>query len=163
MPNAIEAGKLTQFTTVLLYELLGKDALGPMLLISVAHNTGPWTSQKRCMITQVHILDGKHTILRMKAGNKYQYQGQKVSIYLDLTVDQQKQHATFSDIRDLLQKTKLKYGVVHPTKTLITFHNETRSFIFFFFYFLSPFLTAFTKKSMLGLIRVASHSIKTMT
>lgn len=71
LPNVIEAGKPTQFTTALLYESFGEDALGPMPLISVAHHIGPVAGRKRPMIIRVHSLDVKCTILRMKGEDKH--------------------------------------------------------------------------------------------
>ncbi len=122
-----------QFTTALLYELFGKDTLGPMPLISIAPCIGHAAGQKWPMISQVHSLDLKRTIFQMAAERgkegTLQSQGQKINIYPDLTADQWKQHAAFNEIRDLLWKTKLKYGIVHPAKMLITCNDETRSFM----------------------------------
>lgn len=131
LPKGIEDGKPTQFVNKLFYETFGQDALGPSPLINIAHRTGPVDHERRTMIARLNSFEVKRTILRMtseKGKQGLQYQGHRISIYPDMTSEQREQQASFNEVRALLRTTNLRYGIVQPTKLLITFNKKTYSF-----------------------------------
>ena len=83
------------------------------------------------MIARMHSTETKMIIQRLSSKKKgsLEYDGQKLSIYPDVPAELREQQAKFNEIRGLLRNTTIKYGVVHPAKLLITFNEETHSFL----------------------------------
>ena len=84
LKSGLEAGNPTDFTTNLLYELFGRELLGPPPLLSIAHRTGPTPATgSRCMIARLLNMQVKRTILRLASerGKDLKYQGHRLSIY----------------------------------------------------------------------------------
>lgn len=126
-----EAGNPTSFTTDLLYQLFGREKLGPPPLLCIAHRTGAVPARgSRCMIARLHSFEVKRTIQRLAAqmGKDLQFQGRKFSIYPDMSAETREQQAAYDDLKTLLRNTGLRYGVTYPAKMLITFQGHTHSF-----------------------------------
>lgn len=86
------------------------------------------------MITRLYSFEVRQRIIRLAVERRKQpdglkYRGHKISIFPDLTADQRKQQAVFDEIRAILRKTSIRYGVAYPAKLLITFGNRTHAFV----------------------------------
>ncbi|KAL7387987.1 hypothetical protein ABVT39_004839 [Epinephelus coioides] len=66
LPRGIEGSGATAFTSTLMYELFGEEALWPPPLVNIAHRTGSYNKDGiRCMITRMHSFDVRLTIQRL--------------------------------------------------------------------------------------------------
>lgn len=132
LPEGIEQGRPTSFVNELLIELFGKEELGLLPPANIAHRTGR-NKDSRCMITRLNSFETRQYIIRLAAAKRKKpeglmYRGHKISFFPDLTADQRKQQSAFDDLRAILRKTDLRYGVAYPAKMLITFKNKTHAF-----------------------------------
>lgn len=59
-----------------------------------------------------------------EAAGNLKFKGKKMHIYLDLSADVLKKRAAFKDVKDQLREVRVKYGLLHPCKLIVT-HQET--------------------------------------
>ena len=132
LPEGMEQGRPTSFVNEMLCELFGRDVFGSLPPVNIAHCTGR-NKDSRCVITKLNSFENRQRIICLAAEKKknpegLKYKGHNISIFPDLTIDQRKQQAAFDELRAILRKTDLRYGVAYPAKMLITFNNKTHSF-----------------------------------
>lgn len=128
LPEGVEAGNPTAFTTKLLYDLFGEE-IGPAPSISMAHRTGQVGKTSRCMIARLFSFEVKIKIIRRAAeSGSLTYNGKKISIYPDLSAEILKQRATSNQVRAELRRLKLRSGFIHPATLILTFNNSTHKF-----------------------------------
>ena len=129
VPDGAEAGNPTAFTTKLLLDLFGEEAVGPAPLISIAHRTGPARNGSRCMIARPHSFDTKRNIIGRAAGSRsLVYNGKEISIYPDLSAETVKQRASFNQVRAELRRLNLRSGFIHPSTLIFTYRDEAHKF-----------------------------------
>lgn len=69
-----------------------------------------------------------------EAAGNLKFQGKKIHIYQDLSADQLKKRAASKDVKDRLREARVKYGLLHPCKLIVT-HQETMvTFIYISYY-----------------------------
>lgn len=132
----LEQGKPTAFVNKLLCELFGKEAFGPFPPVVVAHRTGKIGEENkypRPMIMKLYSSEIKHRVLSLAADKKSEpgglkYEGKTINMVSDCTTKERQQRAKFNDLRDLLKNTKIRFGIAHPAKMLITFQEKTHAF-----------------------------------
>lgn len=134
LPEGIEQGRPTSFVNDMLRELFDQADLGPLLPANIAHRIGGRDKVSCCMITRLYSFKVRQRIIRLAIERRKQpdglkYRGHKISIFPDLTADQRKQQAVFDEIRAMLRKTGIRYGVAYPAELLITFGNRTHPFV----------------------------------
>ena len=130
LPNGVEAGNPTAYTTKLLRDLFGEEIVGTGPLISVAHRTGPARKDSRCMIARLYSLDIKMKITKKAAEcRSFTYNGNKICIHSDVSAETLKLRATFKEVRSELFKRKIRCGFIQPTAILIlTYREESHKF-----------------------------------
>ena len=88
LPNGVEAGNPTAYTTKLLRDWFGEEIVGTGPLISVAHRTGPAMKDSRCMIARLYSLDIKMKITKKAAEcRSFTYNGNKICIHSDVSAE----------------------------------------------------------------------------
>lgn len=107
LPRGIEGPRATAFTSALLYELFGEEALGPPPIVNIAHRTGPTNKDgNRCMIVRMNSFDVRLTIQRLvgNRGGKLAFRGHTIRIYPDISADLRGQQAEFNAVRTRLRE-----------------------------------------------------------
>ncbi|CAL8298142.1 unnamed protein product [Arctogadus glacialis] len=88
LPNGVEAGNPSAYTTKLLRDLFGGEIVGTGPLISVAHRTGPARKDSRCMIARLYSLDIKMKITKKAAEcRSFTYNGNRIRIHSDVSAE----------------------------------------------------------------------------
>ncbi len=134
LPEGLEQGRPTSSVNNMLCELFDQADLGPLPPANITHCIGGKDKAPRCMITRLYSFEVRQRVIRLATERRKQpdglkYRGRKISIFPDLTADQRKQQAVFDEIRAILRKTGIRYGVAYPAKLLITFGNRTHVFL----------------------------------
>lgn len=66
--------------------------------------------------------------MRWGGGGELQDHDQRINIFPDMSAKLREQRAEFNTMRNILRSAKLKQGLVHPAKLLITFDKVTHTF-----------------------------------
>lgn len=133
LPEQIEMGNPTTFVNGMLAALFGHD-IGPPPYVNIAHRIGAVNKDKpRCLFAKLNNSDIRQKVVRLagdraKAPGRLLYEGHRINIVRDITVEQRKLQSSFDELRSLLRGTDLRYGVAYPAKMLITFQGKTHSF-----------------------------------
>lgn len=115
----VEKGNPTEFTASFFKEVFKVKASLGQAEVETAHRIGK--SGRSGLSAQDAILQiaKKERVLN--------FNGMKVKIFPDLTVETSKRRAQLKDLRMKRHHAGLKHGLIHPA-TLITFEEETKYF-----------------------------------
>uniref|UniRef100_H3A4U0 L1 transposable element RRM domain-containing protein n=1 Tax=Latimeria chalumnae TaxID=7897 RepID=H3A4U0_LATCH len=131
-PEGIEKGNLCAFLSEVLPEVLKLPTEVAIEMERAHRSLGPKPSsgqRPRAFIVKILCFPIKEQILKVaKSLGEMEWQGHRISIFLDLSGDLQLRRQKFAPVRKILRDNQFKYGLFYPAALKITDNGETHSF-----------------------------------
>lgn len=141
VPENLEEGNPTQFVAKLLFDTLGgPDSLTEHPVLDRAHRLAErresrgspqGTDRPRPFIIWLHYFQEKERILHLsRQKGRLEFQGKRIMIFLDYSVELSKQRAAYNEVKALLgNKERVQwYGIVCPYRFRINFNSKVETF-----------------------------------
>ena len=114
----------------LLPKLLGAEHFPRGIKVDRAHRIGAPSNHPRITIIRIHHDTVKEKIIRV-ARNKgpLNYNGQRVSIFPDLTAEVMKDRKEFDAVRLKLKEAGIRHGFLFPARLVFTHAGQTKIFV----------------------------------
>lgn len=135
LPEDVEGKDPRQFMTDFFAEVLGDILTAPPVLDRAHRSLRPKPRQgqnPRPFIVRFHRYVEKETVLKWaKATKEILYKGHRVKFYKDFCASVAKKRAAFNNVKSLLYKRGVRFGMIYPAKLRVS-HNGSD------YYFDSP-------------------------
>lgn len=129
LPEKVERGSPTAFVTDLLPKLLGTERFPRGIKVDRAHRIGPPGNRPRIMIARIHHDTVKDEILRVARNEgPLNYDGQRISIFPDITPEVMKDRREFDAVRVKLREAGIRHGFLFPARLIFTHAGHTNIF-----------------------------------
>lgn len=129
LPEKIERGSPTAFVSDLLPKLLGVERFPRGIKVDRAHRIGPPGNRPRIMIARIHHDTVKEEILRVtRIEGPLKYDGQRISIFPDVTAEVMKDRKEFDAVRVKLREAGIRHGFLFPARLIFTHDGHTKIF-----------------------------------
>lgn len=129
LPEKIEKGSPTAFVSDLLPKLLGAERFPRGIKVDRAHRIGPPSNKPRIMIARIHHDVVKDDILRVARNEgPLHYEGQRISIFPDITAEVIKDRKEFDAVRVKLKEAGMRHGFLFPARLIFTHAGQTKIF-----------------------------------
>lgn len=129
LPEKIERGSPTTFVSDLLPKLLGAEHFPKGIKVDRAHRIGAPSNRPRIMIARIHHDTVKENIIRVARNEgPLNYEGQRISIFPDLTAEVMKDRKEFDAVRLKLKEAGIRHGFLFPARLIFTHTGQTKIF-----------------------------------
>ncbi|KAF3847177.1 hypothetical protein F7725_020205 [Dissostichus mawsoni] len=134
IPEGVEQGKPTTFISNMLHKLFtGPGGLEKAPVLDRAHRvpaSRPKDGERpRSFLWKVHLFQVKEEILKLsRQKGKLVLGGTQIFIFPDYSADLDKRRAAYNEVKAVLRKADVRYGLLYPARLRITFGSETRIF-----------------------------------
>ena len=129
LPEKIEMGSPTTFVSDWLPKLLGAEHFPRGVKVDRAHRIGAPSNRPRIMIARIHHDAVKEKIIRVARNEgPLNYDGQRISIFPDLTAEVMKDRKEFDAVRLKLKEAGIRHGFLFPARLIFTHAGQTKIF-----------------------------------
>lgn len=133
LPGKTEGGDPTEFIEGWLLDIFGKDAFTPHFSVERAHCTPtrpqPPGNPPRPVLPHLLNYHDKENILRLACErHNIQYDGVRISFYLDFSAEVQRNRAKFTEVCKHLQCLQASYAMLYPARRCITSGRQAHVF-----------------------------------
>ena len=113
----------------LLPKLLGAEHFPRGVKVDRAHRIGAPSNRPRIMIARIHHDTVKEAIIRLARNEgPLNYDGQRVTIFPDLTAEVMKDRKEFEAVRLKLKEAGVRHGFLFPARLIFTHAGQTKIF-----------------------------------
>lgn len=134
IPERVEGKNPVAFIEQWLVSMFGKDSFSPLFVVERAHRVPlrplPPGNHPRAFLFKLLNYKDRDTILskaRSMSGNMA-IDNSKVSLFPDFSVELQKQHAKFIDLKKRLREHNLQYAMLYPARLRVVALGEVHFF-----------------------------------
>lgn len=130
LPEKIEKGSPSTFVSDFLLKLLGAEQFPRGIKVDRAHRSGAPGNRPRVMIAKIHHDSMKEKIIRMARNEgPLTFEGQRISIFPDLTAEVMKDRRDFDPVRLKLKEANVRHGFLFPARLIFTHADQTKIFV----------------------------------
>ena len=134
VPEAPNVGRMSDFVSTLLTEVLGTDILSSPSRLEWAYRiptSRPGDPRPRTIIAQFHHLRIKETVIReaRQKRSTLVYRGAKIAIYDDFAAEIAAERATYRDVIQALWRRGLRPALLYPARLRVTTKDGKIKFI----------------------------------
>lgn len=140
LPEGTEGKDCRDFMAKMFHTLLG-GLLSELPELDRAHRSlqnqpnkraAPQPAQReapRALIVRFHRFLEKETVLKWaKAHKDISYEGHRIRIFEDFSAAVAKKRSAFNDVKGLLYKKGVKFGMIYPARLRLTYKNRVHTF-----------------------------------
>lgn len=133
LPEGTEGAEPTSFTEKLLRELLPQAVFSDVFVVERAHRMpatrGPPGAPPRTFILKLLNFRDRDLVLReSRKIEQLRYEGAKLMIFPDFSIDTQKQRRSFDQVKMNLRNKKIKYSMLFPARLRVQDGERVRFF-----------------------------------